>query len=209
MDKKLLDKLSGFNLSMQQKMQLIDLMKNVGGNKNNSDSDEGYPIYVDVVPTGSFECTLHVCLKECLNELIDMMRSTIPEDSYIDEFIETLKLNNYYLPIIFERAYESEKTFTCKEFKVVELWYIYTHLLKNKTDLKITYALIRETDNPLVFEYYPSDSFSIWRLNQCQYSLGGNLPTAPGVVEKIPLMCNAKWSIYYNGAETLTLIAQE
>ena len=40
MDKKLLDKLSGFNLSMQQKMQLIDLMKNVGGNKNNAESDE-------------------------------------------------------------------------------------------------------------------------------------------------------------------------
>ena len=207
MDKKLLDKLNGFNLSMKQKVQLIDLMKNVGGNKNNVDSDEEYPIYVNPFVQNGYNCTLHICVKECLKEVIELLVSTSNGNLTSETFEQELKQNNYYFPVEFERAYETEKSFICRDNKVFELWYIYTHLLKNKTDLKITYALIRETD-PIVIEYYPSDVFSIWRLNQCQYSLGGDLTSAPGVVEKIPLMCNAKWSIDYNGAETLTLIGQ-
>lgn len=39
MDKKLLDKLNGFNLSMQQKMQLVELVKEAGGGTGNGDGD--------------------------------------------------------------------------------------------------------------------------------------------------------------------------
>ena len=39
MDKKLLDKLSGFNLSMQQKKQLIELIQEAGGGNSNASSD--------------------------------------------------------------------------------------------------------------------------------------------------------------------------
>lgn len=206
MDKKLLNKLSGFNLSMQQKTQLIELMKNVGGNKNNIDSNEEHPIYVDFSPDGSYECTLHICIKECFKEVIDLYLS-IPDNDLTAEYIEQqFKLNNYYVPVRFERGYETEKSFICDNNKLFELWYIYTHLLKNKTDLKITYAIIRETDNPLVFDYYPSVAYSIWTLKQCQYSVGGDLITAPDVVEKTPLICNATFSIDYNNAETLQLI---
>lgn len=38
MDKKLLDKLSGFNLSMQQKMQLVKLIQEAGGGASNGGS---------------------------------------------------------------------------------------------------------------------------------------------------------------------------
>jgi hypothetical protein len=37
MDKKLLDKLNGFNLSMQQKMQLVELIKEAGGGSSRND----------------------------------------------------------------------------------------------------------------------------------------------------------------------------